>query len=705
MYGKDPTRRVILIWLVVLMLVVAGVVLSGRLIGMPQLVQAQRAQEQPNVLLPGSSQQNRTASIVQTTQTAPVSKPSPTIQTGQTDQSKNEPTPSQTSTLESTASATARARSVSLPQPPSDAGTIILAMDEGQYAHLFAYQPLSMPFTRLTDGPWKDINPEISPDGRSIVFSSNRAGQWDLYRLDLVSGNTTRLTDTPEYDGSPSWSPDGQWLVYETYLTVNVVTEPTATPENSPAITPTPAAPIRVESLELMILPLDSDGVPNESIRLTNSSAADFSPSWSPTGRKILFTSNRSGEEEIWLADLDKIDDRFQNLSKNPLALDRSPRWSKDGTKLLWTACMDGFCSIHVLDMHAPAGTVRTVGSGDQAAWSPDSSAVISILETPNRVYLTGYQLPGSGLLLPPQVLPGTVQGITWSAYTMDEGSLDAFKLTAQITPSPAWQAALTPVADVPNGRQRVVDLQDVEAPYPMLNDMVDEAYLALRDDLSELIGWDYLSTLENAFVPLTSPLYPGFLGDWLYTARAIALNPAPMNAGWMVAVREDFGSQTYWRIYLRTRFQDGSQGEPLHRQTWNFNARNSGNPVHYEQGGALAAQVPPGYWLDFTQLAGSYGWERLPALTTWRSAFAASRFNEFIASDGRDWQSAMAEIYPAEALATPTPVLPPTYTPTATRWPTRTPTFTRTPWSTRTPTPTRTPTQTRTPTAVSPTP
>jgi hypothetical protein len=111
---------------------------------------------------------------------------------------------------------------------------------------------------------------------------------------------------------------------------------------------------------------------------------------------------------------------------------------------------------------------------------------------------------------------------------------------------------------------------------------------------------------------------------------------------------------------------------------------------------------MPLGYWLDLTELAANYGWERLPALITWRSAMAAARFNEFIVSDGLDWQAAMGELYPAEALVTATPASPPTLTPTKTRWPTRTPTPTRTPRATRTPavtpTPPKFPSFTRTP-------
>jgi TolB protein len=162
---------------------------------------------------------------------------------------------------------------------------------------------------------------------------------------------------------------------------------------------------------------------------------------------------------------------------------------------------------------------------------------------------------------------------------------------------------------------------------------------------------------------------------DWLYTGRAFAFNPLPLDAGWVVVVPEQFGVETFWRVYLRARQQDGSQGRPLVSLPWDFNARYSGDYALYEQGGQLAAEYPPGYWIDFTSLAAAFGWERLAALPAWRSAIPAARFNEFVLPGGLTWQQAMLELYPPEALLTPTAVLPPTMTPTRTpSWPRQTP-------------------------------
>jgi TolB protein len=154
-----------------------------------------------------------------------------------------------------------------------------------------------------------------------------------------------------------------------------------------------------------------------------------------------------------------------------------------------------------------------------------------------------------------------------------------------------------------------------------------------------------------------------------------------------MAVVRENFGQQTYWRIYLHTAAQDGSQGIPLTQMPWDFSARTTSSSA-YENGGQLMNSIPSGYWLDLTTLAAQYGWERLPALTNWRTYYAGARFNELAYPQGLDWRTAMLQLYPPEVLVTPTVVIPPTRTPT------RTPLWYRSPTPTQTPTvhPTSTP-------------
>jgi TolB protein len=557
--------------------------------------------------------------------------------------------------------------------PASD--VIVLALQDGAKTHLFAYHPQELPLTRITAGEWDDKHPALSPDGLKVAFTSNRNGYWDLYLLDLQTGGQTRLTDSLEYDGSPSWSPDGRWIVYESYRGED-------------------------GGLDLFIRPVDNEQPP---IRLTDDPGPDHSPAWSPGGRIVAFVSQRSGAPEIWLADLDQVgDDRFTNLTAAAYGQVSHPAWSPDGRYLAWSGIKNGFHNLYVWDSEAPdPAAIAYAGTGDWPAWGPDGKTLLSLLFTPNQAYLTAYTPGRPGIVLPPLALPGLPGGLTWSTPAQPLALPDPFAHLARLTPNPLWLPVLTTAEEVPNGRRKVVPLEDVTAPQAMLHDMVDESFNALRRDIARATGWDFLASLENAYVPITSALGPGLRDDWLYTGRAFAFNILPYNAGWLVVMREDHSPHTYWRVFLRARFQDGSAGEPLFDQPWDFNARHAGNTSGYEQGGGVSETVPSGYWVDFTRFAASYGWERVPAGSTWRSAFSSVRYNTFALTAGLDWRTAMLELYPAQALATPTVIVPPTRTPTPTpRWfQTHTPTATATPRPTLTPLPpTATPTETPTP-------
>ena len=84
--------------------------------------------------------------------------------------------------------------------------------------------------TRLTDDTWDEKEPTWTPDGRTLTFSSDRLapvvlhprrlergfGTYALFNLDLASGQVTRVLDTHGDDHSPAWSPDGRKLVFIT---------------------------------------------------------------------------------------------------------------------------------------------------------------------------------------------------------------------------------------------------------------------------------------------------------------------------------------------------------------------------------------------------------------------------------------------------------------------------------------------------------
>lgn len=571
-------------------------------------------------------------------------------------------TPETTNIVQVTASATEDVEPVVLKNAQE---IVILAFEEDGYSHLFAYIPNKLPLTRITYGDWDDIDPAPSPDGETIAFVSNRNGFWDLYLLKLATGEIDQLTDTPAYEGSPSFSPDGSFIAFESYTN---------------------------ENLEIVIGPARNplDG----SIRLTTSSASDHSPAWAPDGRHIAFIS----DGEVILADLDKPDsNRFQNLSKTDTAAETHPVWSPDGSKLAWasSATALGRSGIYVWDStkNVPASWLN---DGDYPAWNSTGDRVITTLSAPNATYFTIYSANGS-LLQALEPFPMPLRGLMWAYVIVPDSIADQYQRPAQLTPAPLWAPNGEPISEGVAGRWSLVELDGVQAPYPQLHDLTDEAFKALRERVTLEAGWDALASLENAFVPLTTSLDPGFNEDWLYTGRAFAINSLMTNAGWMAVVREDFGSQTYWRLYIRAQQQDGSMGEPLHNQPWDLSARYNLDPKVYEQGGKYS-DVPAGYWVDVTSLAIQYGWERVPALPNWRTYYRGARFTEFALTGGETWYAAMLELYPPDVLVTPTKLLPPTPTASRTPLPTWTPLPTRTPRPTYTPSATATPRNTATP-------
>jgi TolB protein len=536
------------------------------------------------------------------------------------------------------------------PTPPAPQDILILSLADAGHYHLFAYSPQSLPLTRLTSGEWDDITPALSPDGKRVAFASHCNGYWDIYTLDLETGETTRLTDTLEYDGAPSWSPsDGAFISYESYVDGNLdifirsATDPTQAP-----------------------------------IRLTQDSATDSSPAWSPQGRQIAFVSNRSSEPEIWVADLDQAGESI-NISGDSKSTVSHPAWSPDGSKLAWAATdpASGLTGLYIWDARAPDAPARWAGSGDWPIWQ-DADHLLTRLTAPNQTFLAGYAASGV-ISLPPVLLPGPLDGLASGNIAIAWPG--PFQAAAQTTPAALYNTVSTLQPGTLAGRASLISLTGVQAAYPQLHELAVDSFQALRRQVAIQTGWDTLASLENAYVPLTTPLDPGLGEDWLYTGRAFTLNPALIQAGWMAVIREDFGQQTYWRIYLLTTAQDGSQGAPLTQIPWDFAAR-TGDPTAYENGGRLMDSAPSGYWFDLTALAAQYGWERLPALTDWRTYYAGGRFNELAFTQGLDWRTAMLQLYPPEVLATPTVVIPPTRTPT------RTPLWYRTPTPTRTTTP-----------------
>lgn len=532
-------------------------------------------------------------------------------------------------------------------------GTVIYAARKDGYSHLWSYSPGDAYSTILTTGSWDDRDPAISPDGKIVAFASNRDGYWDLYLLDLNSLDVRRLTDTPLYEGRPAWSLDSKWICYEA-------------DDNG--------------DLDLWI----SETEGSQLFQLTDYSGADLAPVWDPAKRRIAFVSDRDGNSDIFIANLEEPEDRFSNLTNTSLISEKDPAFSPDGSLLAYSENKDGIDRLMIRSMELSDAPAVQVGHGVRPAWSPDGQILTAILRMPNESQIVSYSISGAIVVPIGLSLENGSHGITWSSIGLAVDTLT--RLSEMPTDEPLYYAQIDQQAEGID-RTNIVAIDKLEAPYAMLSDAADEAFNALRQRVIEEVGWDFLGQLENAFVGMNDPLPPGYAyNDWLYTGRAFAFNQAIVLARWAEVVREDHGEETYWRVFIKVKSQDGSRGEPLREYPWDFGKRFYGDVEGYDQGGGLRDQIPKGYYIDFTEIAADYGFLRVPALPNWRYYYQGAHFNEYALIDDLDWTEAMLEIYPAEAIRTPTPFRTPTATPTRTPWPTATPWWWRQPTATASP-------------------
>lgn len=513
-------------------------------------------------------------------------------------------------------------------------GTLILSIQVKDTYQLFAYQPFlspdqdaisALPLTQLTQGEDDKIHPALHPKGSKLAYASNRQGSWDILIWDLSTNTTQKYTSSTGYEGYPAWSPDGQWLTYESYQEKN---------------------------FEVII----RDAAAGGEINLSTHPRPDFSPHWSPQGRKISYISTRSGNKQIQIADLDAPEKEQTVPHPAEMLTDiQHPTWSPNGSMLAFSGINDlGQTRIYLWDSEHPERVPEVLGAGCWPVWGAGGKLLYTVIERPNRTYLTAYPIPGNHpqVMLPAVELPGPIQGISWAPEVLSP----PFSSVLDGTPTPSGHPGPDPTAAA-SSRVQLKVLPDVQAPNPKLNPHAVEAFYDLKNQVKSEAGWDFLASLSNAYLPLTTPPEAGDRMNWLYTGRGIQISDLPLQAGWMAVVKENYDGQTYWRVYLRARLQDGSLGKPLKEYPWNFDPRYSGSMQAYEEGGQRSDTLTEGYWVDFTELAEARGWSRFPAFPNWKTIYPATRWQQYAFQEDLTWHQAMLEIYPPAALVTPTPI------------------------------------------------
>jgi Tol biopolymer transport system component len=176
--------------------------------------------------------------------------------------------------------------------------------------------------TRFTfDSAW-DAYPLWSPDGSHIAFSSNRAGNFDLYqKTSDLAGEDEPLYKSPDAKVPTSWSPDGRTLLYFN-----------------------PVPPSR-----LWFLPLG--GADRKPVLIERSEFNQGVPRFSPDGRWIAYSSNESGKDQIYVRPFTPSSTAGTSAANGMPVTGKwmvskdggtTPLWRRDGKELLYLSAAGG---------------------------------------------------------------------------------------------------------------------------------------------------------------------------------------------------------------------------------------------------------------------------------------------------------------------------------------------------------------------------
>ena len=205
--------------------------------------------------------------------------------------------------------------------------------------------------SQLTTGAYCNEAPRWSPDGSKIAFISNRTGTPEIWLMNEDGAAQTRLTNTGRYHETPSWSPDGKSLVF--------------------------CANYEGSNIDVYTMGTDGTGLQ----RITDYKETDSTPQYSPDGGKIIFTSRRSGNEDIWTYELQTKE--FKQLT-DYAEKDFSPSYSPDGEKIAFVrtelaSSESENLEIYLMDKDGKNANRITYNTGTDrdVRWSPDGRCLI----------------------------------------------------------------------------------------------------------------------------------------------------------------------------------------------------------------------------------------------------------------------------------------------------------------------------------------
>lgn len=232
------------------------------------------------------------------------------------------------------------------PTPVGGGGLITFASDRDGNFEIYLMNPDGSDQTRLTNRPTNEYKPEISPDGKIVVYHIT-----DLQSDPPISEYHAMGVDGTDYGlliGGPmevTWAPDGNGLA------LSFMSEP--------------------KNLDIFTIQFGE-----EAQQLTTNPAWDQSPAWSPDGNTIAFVSFRDGSPQIFLMDSDGSNQR--GILEDGM-VGYLPAWSPDGTKIAFTSGDNVNTNIYIMNIDGTEifQVTDSHGYNENPAWSPDGTMLV----------------------------------------------------------------------------------------------------------------------------------------------------------------------------------------------------------------------------------------------------------------------------------------------------------------------------------------
>jgi TolB protein len=156
----------------------------------------------------------------------------------------------------------------------------------------------------LTSGQATALTPRYSPDYSKILYLSYLNGNPRIYVYDLSTNQQRLITESRNPTFAPRWSPDGKWILYSMALAGNT---------------------------DIYKIASAGGGAP---VKLTDSPGLDVGGSFSPDGSKIVFESDRSGSQQVYVMNADGSDQKRISFFGGRAA---TPEWSPRGDQIAFT--------------------------------------------------------------------------------------------------------------------------------------------------------------------------------------------------------------------------------------------------------------------------------------------------------------------------------------------------------------------------------